>query len=104
MAPLVNVFEASGYQYLDEAEPRIPPAGPHLSGTVFDFDGCGRHIRFFCTRLNLAQSLDLARVGRPTWRAFGLRGPLYLGDAVQQDLHQDWGKPPARPAFGVWRG
>ena len=103
MAEQVNVFEACGYQYLDEAEPRIPAEGPHLSGTVFDFEGGGRHIRFFCTRLTLAQSLDLQRVGRPTWRAFGLRGPLYVDDRVQQALWQDLGRPAARPDYTTWR-
>ena len=86
----VNVFEANGYQYLDEAEPRIPAVGPHLSGTVFDFQGGGRHVRFFCTRLSLAESLDLRRIGHPSWRALGLRGPLYLNDELRLALGLDF--------------
>ncbi|QMU76120.1 hypothetical protein GXW83_10605 [Streptacidiphilus sp. PB12-B1b] len=106
MAAPLNVFEANGYHYLDEPEPRIPACGPHLSGTVFDFDGCGRHIRFFCVRLTLADCLDLDRIGRRTWQAFGLRGPLYLGEAVQQDLDRDRGLPPVPPVLPgrAWRG
>jgi len=86
----VNAFEANGYHYLDEAEPRIAASGPHLSGTVFDFQGGGRHVRFFCTRLSLAESLDLRRIGHPSWRALGLRGPLYLNDELRQALGLDF--------------
>ena len=86
----VNAFEANGYHYLDEAEPRIPASGPHLSGTVFDFQGGGRHIRFFCTRLTLAESLDLERLRQPSWRALGLRGPLYLNGELRAALGLDF--------------
>jgi hypothetical protein len=86
----VNVFEANGYHYLDEAEPRIPASGPHLSGTVFDFQGGGRHVRFFCTRLTLAQSLDLTMLLQPSWRALGLRGPLYLNGELREALGLDF--------------
>ena len=86
----VNVFEANGYHYLDEPEPRIQAAGPHLSGTVFDFQGGGRDIRFFCTRLTLAQGLDLQRLRQPCWRALGLRGPLYLNAELREALGLDF--------------
>ena len=86
----VNVFEANGYHYLDEPEPRIQAAGPHLSGTVFDFQGGGRDIRFFCTRLTLAQGLDLQRLRQPCWRALGLRGPLYLNAGLREALGLDF--------------
>ncbi|MBC3841824.1 hypothetical protein GXW82_21170 [Streptacidiphilus sp. 4-A2] len=86
----MNVYEANGYHYLDEAEPRIPAVGPHLSGTVFDFQGGSRHVRFFCTRLTLAESLELSRICRPTWSALGLRGPLYLDRTVERALGLDF--------------
>jgi hypothetical protein len=85
----VNVFEAVGYQYLDEIHPRLPAGGPHLSGIVRDFPGSGRDVVFLCRRLALAEALELGRRGLPTWRAGGLTGPLFLRPEVERGLRLD---------------